>query len=243
MSNLAIQWSARSSNAKTGPMPVSTTDKASCPSDCPFKGNGCYAEAGPLGMMWRKMSEAGPNAAFKSGVATVKTIDWAALCDKVSELPQDQLWRHNQAGDLPQDGHGNIDTDMVGALVDANAGKRGFTYTHHNVAQNAANRAVVADANARGMTINVSANSPRHADALADLGLPVVSVLAADVDGHTTKTVDTPQGRKIVVCPATYRDDVSCASCGLCAVSDRKVIVGFPAHGASKRRASAVALA
>lgn len=42
-------------------------------------------------------------------------------------------------------------------------------------------------------------------------------------------------------CPATYRDDVTCATCGLCASTTRKVIVGFPAHGAAKRAAAAIA--
>lgn len=55
--------------------------------------------------------------------------------------------------------------------------------------------------------------------------------------------IATPKGRKVVVCPATHRDDVSCKTCGLCAVRDRKVIVGFPAHGVHKSRASAIATA
>jgi hypothetical protein len=65
-----------------------------------------------------------------------------------------------------------------------------------------------------------------------------VVVLPADVAGR--QPIATPAGRKVVVCPATYRDDVSCASCGLCA-RQRSAIVGFPAHGAAKRKADAVA--
>jgi hypothetical protein len=53
--------------------------------------------------------------------------------------------------------------------------------------------------------------------------------------------VATPEGRKVAVCPATYQDNVSCATCQLCQRAKRKVIVGFPAHGASKRKASAIA--
>ena len=48
----------------------------------------------------------------------------------------------------------------------------------------------------------------------------------------------TPDGRRVVVCPATYRDDVNCKSCGLCQKA-RDVIVGFPAHGARKGRIAA----
>ena len=41
----------------------------------------------------------------------------------------------------------------------------------------------------------------------------------------------TPAGRVIIVCPAQTREDVTCQSCGLCAIPDRSVIIGFRAHG------------
>jgi hypothetical protein len=233
----AILWNPKSSNAKTGPMPVSTTGKDTCAPSCPFAGNGCYAESGPLAFLWNAMTKAGENAEFKNGRATMRTTDWSGLCKSVAELPAETLWRHNQAGDLPHNG-GKIDATRVAALVDANEGKRGFTYTHHNALQDSDNRAVVADANARGFTINLSGNNLRHADALADLGVaPVVTVLPSTVAGKADIT--TPKGRKVVVCPATYREDVSCATCGLCGVRDRKVVVGFPAHGTGKKKADA----
>jgi hypothetical protein len=55
-----------------------------------------------------------------------------------------------------------------------------------------------------------------------------------------TDNAMTPAGRKVVVCPATQRDDVSCATCALCA-RQRDVIVGFPAHGVAKKKAMAAA--
>jgi len=235
----AIIFTAKSSNVKTGNIPVTTTAKGSCPTDCAFKGNGCYAEQGPLGGLWKAMTAAGPNSAFKSGVATVKTTDWNGLCSSVAKLPEGQLWRHNQAGDLPHNG-GKLDRPMLEALVAANEGKRGFTYTHHNVLQSSDNREAVRAANEAGFTINLSGNTMAHADALADTNAgPVVVVLPATVQGN--EKLATPKGRKVVVCPATYRDDISCKTCGLCAVRDRKVIVGFPAHGAAKGKASKVA--
>jgi hypothetical protein len=237
--SLAILWTAKSSNKKTGKIPVTTSAKSSCAIDCVFKGNGCYAESGPLGFLWSQMSDAGPNAPFVNGVTKGKTTDWTGLCVNVSALPKNQLWRHNQAGDLPHNG-GKIDAALLSDLVSANTGKRGFTYTHHNIAQDLDNRRAVANANAAGFTINASANNPAHADILSDLDVaPVVVVLPASVQGK--QDLATPKGRKIVVCPATYRDDVSCKTCGLCAVRDRNVIVGFPAHGARKRKASELA--
>ena len=215
----------KSRNAKTGPIPVSTTAAQSCPTACPFNsGGGCYAASGPLALHWRKVSEK------RSG----DTMD--AFLDKIRALPAGQLWRHNQAGDLAGAGDA-LDVNALDALVSANDGKRGFTYTHKPLAKRFEQLAI-ARANSRGFTINLSANNAAHADALADMKIaPVVCVLPADASENSK----TPAGRKIVVCPATIRDDVSCATCKLCAVAKRDFIVGFPAHGTSKRKADAIA--
>ncbi|MDT8332528.1 hypothetical protein RQ831_15815 [Roseomonas gilardii] len=216
----------KSSNRKVGPIPVSTTSIASCPDSCPLKAGGCYAKGGPLAIHWRKVTEGAAGDDFETFTA------------KVASLPAGQLWRHNQAGDLP--GHGDaIDGRQLGQIVAANAGKRGFTYTHKPMTR-AANREAVQAANAVGFTVNLSANTLAEADTLAGLGIaPVVVVLDAP-EGERMDTA-TPEGRKVATCPATYRDDVTCASCQLCQRRDRKVIVGFPAHGASKRKAAAIA--
>lgn len=218
----------KSGNAKTGPIPVSTTESKTCPDSCPFKAGGCYASGGPLAMHWRKVSS-GENA-----------IAWGAFCAKVAELPDGQLWRHNQAGDLPGEGNA-IDRRELRQLVKANRGKRGFTYTHKPLSVD--NACAIADANAQGFTVNLSANSPSHADSLADFTVagrsvgPVVCVLPS----NQTSNCYTPKGRKIVVCPATVRDGISCATCGLCQKASRSVIVGFPAHGVQTKKASAIA--
>lgn len=121
-------------------------------------------------------------------------------------------------------------------VLKENIGKRGFTYTHKPLATSA-ERDAIQQANKEGFTVNLSGNNPTHADTLADMGIaPVVTVLPADA----TENTYTPKGRKIVVCPATQRDNVSCATCKLCAVAKRDVIVGFPAHGTSKRKADAI---
>lgn len=222
----------KSRNAKTGPIPVSTSAANTCPTSCPFNhGNagGCYAASGPLALFWRKVSNGDAGA------------DWQAFLDDVDTLPRDQLWRHNQAGDLRGEGD-SLDVGALDQLVAANLGKRGFTYTHKPLNKQT-ERDAIARANASGFTINLSANNLRHADDLASLDIaPVVAVLPADA----TENTETPQGRKVIVCPATQLDDVSCATCGLCAVSrlangKPRAIVGFPAHGASKRKADAVA--
>jgi hypothetical protein len=193
-------------------------------------------------MLWRSLSKAKPGENFDiAGKPVGRSLTWADFAKEIEGLEAGTLWRHNQAGDLPGE-RDAIDVVALAQLVAANEGKRGFTYTHKPLEgeHGESNAAAIKAANERGFTINVSADNLREADQLASANVaPVVVVLPADVHGNVKLT--TPEGRRVSVCPATYRDDVSCASCGLCQRRERKTIVGFPAHGASKRKASAVA--
>lgn len=211
---MQVHLTLKSANAKTGPIPVSTTERDSCPTDCAMRA-GCYAASGPLALHWAAVS------------AGTRGTSWGQFTQAIAALPEGQLWRHNQAGDLPQAG-GTIDAVKLGQLVAANQGRRGFTYTHH---RDRASLAWVKHANEWGFTVNLSANDLSDADALAETGAgPVVVVLPST----QTQNTETPAGRKVVVCPATQRDDVSCATCQLCQ-RQRSAIVGFPAHGTRKR--------
>lgn len=222
---LTVRLTTKSQNEKVGPIPVSTTSAHTCPDSCPLKAGGCYAKGGPLSIFWRKVTEG------KVGT------DWHTFTAKVAALPEGQLWRHNQAGDLPGEADA-IDGEALAELVAANRGRRGFTYTHKPMTET--NAAAVAAANDGGFTVNLSANSPHHADELAALGVgPVVTVLPIDAPEHTA----TPAGRPIVVCPAVTGKAANCAACGLCQRVNRKVIVGFPAHGYAKNKAAAIAAA
>jgi hypothetical protein len=91
--------------------------------------------------------------------------DWTTFVDMVAAFPAGTLWRHNQAGDLPGNGS-TIDPVALGSLVAANAGRRGFTYTHYRDADSIA---WVRHANQWGFTVNLSGNDLADADRLADL--------------------------------------------------------------------------
>lgn len=212
-----------SGNAKTGPIPVATSSKGTCPSSCKLKGNGCYAESGPLAIHWRAVSDG-----RRGG-----TLD--ELCGQIKKLPKHQLWRWAQAGDLPGDGR-EIDFAAVAQLTEANAGRNGFGYTHYDP-RIPINAMAIRHANYHGLVISLSAETLEQADELAALGIaPVACVLPIG----TTKPLKTPAGRHVSVCPATVRDDVTCASCGICAVPGHKAIIGFPAHGSGAKKAQTV---
>lgn len=213
-----------SGNEKTGPIPVTITSSDSCPDACPLKAsNVCYAKHGPLRIWWGQTDREG-----------ISLID---LAKQVRKLPYNALWRHNQAGDLPGCGD-TLDHDALDVLADANRGKRGFTYTHKPLT-GAGDLEAVRRANAQGFTVNLSADTLEHADQRADLKCgPIVVVLPENVHGNV-RGLKTPKGRPVIVCPATYRDDIQCASCGLCQVAARKVIVGFPVHGNGRKKLDA----
>jgi len=239
----AVQFTIKSRNAKVGEMPVSTSSADTCPDACPLKKNGCYADTGPLGMLWAALSRAKPGETVKRAAGTMATLTWSQFCHSVAALPLGTLWRHNQAGDLPGPSD-KIDTAALERLVAANAGKRGFTYTHKPLdgPHGPSNAAAIANANARGFTVNLSADNALEADALlaARVG-PVVVILPEEIQGKAD--IMTPGGNRVTVCPATYLEHVSCKTCALCARANRPTIVGFPAHGASRKRASAIATA
>ena len=209
-----------SSNAKTGKMPVTTTEESSCPTTCPFAGGSCYAKSGfHLRQHWQKVS---------SGE---RGTDWQGLLDFIKSMKPDTIWRHNQAGDIPHvsdpDGNELMRLDLLKGLVEANkeSGARGYTYTHHK--RNTHNVEAIKYANKNGFTINASCESLADADEAISQGLPAVCV----VDNSKETPTRTPDGHRVLVCPAQTKDDVTCKTCGICQQSNRKVVVAFLTHG------------
>jgi hypothetical protein len=216
---MQVHLTLKSSNTKTGAIPVSTTEKNSCPDICSFKKGGCYALDYHLNMHWDKVSQ-------KS-----RGTNWNEFCNAIAGFKTGTLWRHNQAGDLP--GQNNtIDTAKLDQLVQANQGKNGFTYTHYPI-DNSNNLAAIQAANTAGFTINISTENLAAADQAFNLGLPSTVVLSTNPG---TSTFKSPAGNTIAICPAQLKDDISCKTCQLCQKSERKAIVGFIAHGSSKAK-------
>src|SRR5712675_1005095 len=252
---MRVHFIAVSQNAKTGPIPVSIVERASCWSGCALYENGCYAKAGALALHWDRVSR---------GIAGGP---WLEFCAKIAALRPGRLWRYAQAGDLP--GYGpEIDGALLNELVAANIGKNAIAFTHKPVLGDdpvaVENRRLVAGAVKAAFMVNLSADNPARADRLAGLGIaPVVTVLARTYarkavrhrfkrrrdewaetisewrDRTTSLSRYTPAGRRIAVCPATY-SDATCKSCGACA-RVRDAVIGFPAHGAWRQVEAATA--
>jgi len=223
---MLVHITKKSANAKTGAMPVTTTEESSCPTSCPhLQSGGCYAKSGPVSWHWKKVSQG-----LRGGT-------WDELCSFVSKLDRGQLWRHNQAGDWGYTTHEDkeyIRLDLLKSLVDANkdAGARGYTYTHHKLHTH--NLEAVKYANRNGFTTNASCETLEQADEAIKAGVPAVCV----VDNTKPVPARTPAGTRVLVCPA-QTSDTNCKDCGICAQSNRKCVVAFLSHGARAKKVNA----
>lgn len=209
-----------SENQKTGPIPVSTTAAATCPTSCPWKGAGCFAENFHLKMHWDKVSNG------------ERGTDWDSFCKQVATIPRKSLWRYAQAGDLPGDGV-RIDAEALKMLVDAQRGRRGFTYTHYDV-EDPHNLQAAEEATARGFTVNLSCDTLIQSDRLRKITDLPQSIVVPSTE--TRKSFFTEGGQKVIVCPTYYQEGRNCANCGICyEASPDRAVVAFPAHGSRKK--------
>ena len=235
-----VHITARSSNQKVGKIPVTTTEESSCPTTCPFYGGGCYAKSGfHLRNHWQKVSNG------------ERGTDWTGLTDFIKSLKAGQLWRHNQAGDIPHF-QGLINLSLLKQLVDANksSNAKGYTYTHHLL--NTHNKEAIKYSNRNGFTINCSTESLKDADSAMNEGMPAVTVIPSDhkaVESYKVtyqgkkqelfkvkEKITTPDGRRVVVCPAQTCAPTKCETCKLCSKADRNFVVAFVAHGGGKKK-------
>lgn len=219
-----------SKNVKTGPIPTVIVGRDSCPPSCQLYNGGCYALGGNVRIHWNRVTQKG--------------MSFDELLNKIDTIPSNQVWRYGVAGDLP--GKQEVISErMLKKMVKANAGKRGYAYTHKNpnIPRNAN---LIKYANTHGFTINLSSNNVLQADEYLKLNVgPVVTLIPADMSPDW-KNTKTPGDNLIVRCPAEYNDKITCSNCGggkgaLCARSDRKYVIGFTAHGAAKNKASTIA--
>jgi len=216
-----ISFVPRSGNRKLGPIPTTYSERGTCPPACMFYEAGCYADNGFDRYHWDRVRERG--------------MPWDDFLCEVAALEEGTLWRFNEAGDLPGEGNA-IDMGRLQQLARAQAGRRGFTFTHKPVLPKVwqvlvrkKNRRAITEATRQGFVVNLSTDSIEEADAAAGLGIaPVVVVVPerAEVPDRT------PEGRKLVSCPAQTHK-LTCLECQLCARPGRKSIVYFRAHGPS----------
>jgi hypothetical protein len=207
---------AVSANRKTGACATTAVSQESCPLDCPFRGNGCYAEYGPQGIITRRL-----NASLDPVVALA--LEEAR---RIDALPADRPLRVHVVGDCAT----AESATLVGAAMVRYA-TRGqtfaWTYTH-------AWRAVPLAA-WQGASVLASCESVADIEAAEARGYATALV----VSEHPGRKVYTRGTRQILPCPNEFGGP-QCLDCGLCAkptmLRARKLTIGFAAHGSGARK-------
>lgn len=205
----ATKVTLRSSNTKTGPMTTTSRTHDSCPSACPFYGNGCYAESGPGG---------GP---FSIAARMGTDDETGAVAAMVTDVPSGRPVRWNVSGDIVRADGESLDHEFI-ALVDgyhaARPDSAGILYSHawRGVRQPFAN-----------LNANASCESPADVEAARALGWQTVMVVGDEAS--------VPKGKGWARCPAETRKEINCSTCMLCS-KERSSTVVFVAHGNGKRK-------
>ena len=231
LSSLRFHLTPKSSNAKTGPVAVTTSSRATCPASCPFLKNGCYADAGYYTRLhWDAVTRGERGKPWRDHFADLEG------------LSTNTKLRLNVSGDLPHTG-GRISRVYARALAVAVKRLKAWTYTHHKLTPSNLqilrflnrNSPVLNSYTEHGLTVNCSTETESAADAAVAAGLP--AVLTVD-SAETRAQWKTAAGNIVHVCPAQRRE-TDCDHCMLCHHRGRRVVVAFLAHGTGKRKAQA----
>lgn len=207
-------------NKKTGPMHATYASQASCPSDCPLRNEGCYAQYGPIGIFTRRLNEAA--ALHHVSALDVAQAEAEAIRDKLSGRLDLRL---HVVGDCPTSEAASLVADA--ALRRLKRGRDAFTYTHawrdvEHVAWS-------------GVHVLASAETPLQVHEAQEKGWATALVTGP----HPTDKLYKQDGLKILPCPEQTRG-VSCVDCRLCLntqkLRDKGITIGFAAHGARAKR-------
>ena len=181
---------------------------ATCPSDCPLLGNGCYAEHGHVAMQQRGRHS---------------NDDGAIFLRELDRLPEGAIVRLHVSGDVMLSDE--VDERYLDALIEG-AKRRPdvtmFGYTH--AWRRIDRQRFDFPAN---LALNASCDTPADVDEAAARGWPTTTVVPSD-------TAWKRQGAT-VVCPQ-QTVGLSCYDCRLCMNAERPLAVAFKAHGTRTKK-------
>ncbi len=210
--------SPHSSNHKTGNIPTVSRPQWSCPTSCPLMGQGCYGE---------NSGAHGRPSIFDMVAKSPKRTTMADLVSRKWRTVPRGI-RFGIVGDF-LDRFGRPDLDYIEATnTTANALPwKAWAYTH-------AWRLL--KASMFSYTVRASVQSREEAEEAIAAGWRL-ALVDPGPDAPDTLIGSTIAGQRVVQCPATNRDNVTCESCLLCA-RDVPTIVAFPVHGTRRSAAS-----
>ena len=210
-----------SANKKTGHMPVTYRPMTTCPPDCVF------LPSGPIGGCYgtgRIFAMADRRAMYLTIAQAISEIQKSRPTKARVKYLRDRVVGDVITPDM------TMDRNYLQAISDVarHEGLIPFGYTH---AWRYFTRRDVQFIKRIGYVMNASCETVEDVEVAVSLGL-----LPTIVDN------DLPEGAivagyRVVTCPAQTRDEVTCASCGLCAKAQRKALVRFRIHGTARNKA------
>ena len=203
-----------SKNAKTGPVSATYASQSSCPTVCPLRGAGCYAESGPMAFTTRRLNR------------HVATVDETAReeADAIDTLTGSYPLRVHVVGDCPTDSAARTVSAAVERYVNR-GGQSAWTYTH-------AWRTVERESWGESIAVRASCESLADVRAAKARGYSTAMVVAEHpADGRAY----TAGGIKIIPCPEQTRG-IACVDCRLC-WRESDATIAFAIHGAGKNKA------
>ena len=220
LSSARFHLSRVSKNKKTGPIPVTTTSRNSCPPTCAMR-PACYGMLGPLALHWDRVSDGSRGKGWRDHLNDLLTLPF---CSPL---------RLNQVGDLPAS-NGRLSRRYLVQLITAVRLRKlqAWTYTHHDPTKGE-NAALLRRAFRSGLTVNVSTESVEAADRAIAADLPATITVPSTEQRTTWRT---PDGNLVMVCPAQRRE-TDCSQCMLCHKRGKRVVIAFTAHGTRKATA------
>lgn len=217
-----VRVMAESRNTKLGPIAATYVSQASCPRDCPFYKNGCYAEHPP--MAW-SMTRVLNRSTVRSPAVLARHE--ARLVDK---LPADRDLRLHVLGDTRTVGAAQRLGAAARRYIARGAAKgravRVFSYTHgwRSVPRSAWG------------PVSVLASCETAAQAKTAMARGYAAALVVPV--FPGKAVYTDGGVRVVPCPAQTAG-TTCSACRLCGNADRLLaaglVIGFAVHGTQRK--------
>lgn len=206
----------RSDNSKIGLVHATYASQQSCPTTCPLKNAGCYAENGPVGIWTRKVNRADPNA---TGL-DVALAEAEAITNTLSGSLNLRL---HVVGDCASTEAAA--TVAKAALSIMRRGNKVWTYTH---ASKTVDRAAW-----HGVSVLASAETPEEVKEAQDAGWATAVVVPEFKDDKLYEE----DGLKILPC-VNQTHGVKCVDCRLCWNSERLaakgITIGFKVHGARR---------
>lgn len=214
-----------SANRKLGPVATTHATQESCPVSCPFLGQGCYAERGPMGaFITKRLNEAAVgHDEFEVALAESDAID--AMPTVVG-----RPLRLHTVGDCSSDLSARIVTAAAERYT-SRGGGQSWTYTH-------AWRDVQRES-WHGVSVLASCETPEDVEAAHERGYATALV----VNEFRERKRYRHNGVDLLPCPEETGAATSCAECRLCLNDGRlrseRLTIGFAVHGDSvtQRRA------